>query len=329
MPQSLYLTVPFGWTFSLISFFSRGVILFSRYEKLRIAMFTKSYLTLLILLTLLACARDKSPLEPPKAKLARPTIKGRAYLQNQADHYGIFVYLEVLRQYALTDEKGEYTLTLADSLFSGDTLAIQGTFHIYYSFPYYDFDSTLVVTDKQGFVLGMEDLDTEGRVIPVKLNQVMRVKTVTDKTVYTPKDSLLVRSTMTNCSSRELGMSPCLRSVDLFYHSTFWYFIDYTFPSDTEYKLSPGDSISTSFFYPLASIQEPRWEITLPWHCRVWSTSYSISRGLKKVPISLKGIVSADGWFLLPGIHSLNLPISSWDIRMNDGFLLAEITIIE
>jgi len=91
------------------------------------------FLFLLSVFSLAGCIRDKNnPVEPPSQPDPH-VIKGNAKLENQTDHYGVFVYLEGLKIYTLTDSLGDYTLTIPDSLFSGDTLTVQGKFHIYYS----------------------------------------------------------------------------------------------------------------------------------------------------------------------------------------------------
>ena len=291
------------------------------------------FLFLLCVLFGASCTRDKNPLEPPEHKPNPRVLKGNAKLENQTDHYGILVYLEGLKLYTLTDEMGDYTLTIPDSLFSGDSLTVQGKFHIYYSFPYYDFDSTSVVTYRQGFVFSREDQDAEGHVTPVELNQVLGIKTVTDKAVYTPDDSLWVQVTWTNCSDRELnllfyyeGMGYALRAVMLFDSSSFWEFSAPTSFAETEVKLTQRKSYMRSSRFPLASIREPRWGISFPWRCRVWAIGCCISHGLNEAPRALKGIVGRNGWF---DIYSLNLPLGPFDLLMRDSFSLPEITIID
>lgn len=172
----------------------------------------------------------KNPVEPPSQPDPH-VIKGNAKLENQTDHYGVFVYLEGLKIYTLTDSLGNYTLTIPDSLFSGDTLTVQGKFHIYYSFYLYDFDSSTVIIDRQGFVFGQEDVNDQGQVTPVTLNQYLDFKSITDKKVYTPDDTLWVQIILTNLSEDNIdiiffwqGFYP-ICEITLFDDSKLWYFV--------------------------------------------------------------------------------------------------------
>jgi hypothetical protein len=289
----------------------------------------KIYRNLIILFLFLglyfACGRN--PTEPPVKPDVR-TIRGNARLENQTDHYGIFVYLEELNQYAFTDENGDYTLTLADSLFSGDGLMKFGQFHLYYSFSCYHFDSTQLILDRNGFVFGQYNLDREGQIKAVKLKQFAKIKTTTDKKVYTPKDSIWVNLTMINCSPFPLTIISGQRLLILFDNKIFWYvFIPPGSPMMA--SIMSGDSLSYYGFFPCASILEPDWGITLPWHCRVFLASFIITGEVLQVPKPLDGIVKESGWFWYgPKTHYLNLPITDFNRQMRKSFNLAEIIIV-
>jgi hypothetical protein len=258
------------------------------------------------------------------------TIRGNARLENQTDHYGIFVYMEGLNQYAFTDENGDYTLTLADSLFSGDGLMKFGQLHLYFSFIDYHFDSTQVTLDQDGFVFGQYDLNREGQIKAVELKQFLKIKTTTDKKIYTPKDSICVNFTLINCSPNHIMFTPVKRLVVLFDNKLFWYdFVSPEPPTMTDGILISGDSLNRECFFSLASILEPEWGITLPWHCRVKMYADIITGDVLKVPKPLVGIVKPQGFFIY-GVktHDLNLPITDFNRQMRKSFNLAEIIIV-
>ncbi len=273
-----------------------------------------------------ACGRN--PTEPPVKPDVR-TIKGNARLENQTDHYGIFVYLEELNQCAFTDENGDYTLTLADSLFDGNGLIKFGKLHLYFSFIDYHFDSTQVTLDRDGFVFGQYDLNREGQMKAVELKQFMKIKTTTDKKIYTPQDSIWVTLTLINCSPYHLEFIPLQRLLVLFDNKIYWYVFIPPPPPMVHGYLNSGNSLSHGCFFPLASILEPEWGITLPWHCRVNMFAYIITGDVLKVPKPLDGIIGQAGFFI-DGLktHYLNLPITDFNRMMRKSFNLAEITIV-
>jgi len=244
----------------------------------------------MIAIGLLSCHRNQNPVEP-QARLKNRSISGKVLLENQTDHYGIFVYLDSLKLRTLTDKEGNYTLTIPDSLISNHGLTIPGRFHIYYSFYLYDFDSSTVITNRDGFLYGKEDVDNQGQVAPVTLNQYLEYKTITDKEVYTPEERFWVQVTMRNVSDRKIQVSfpqgvgyPILETT-LFDESLLWYI----------YTLNPGDSLNKSCRYPLASIREPQWGISLPWQCYVQTGGFWIIYGLPKRPKALTRVVREMG----------------------------------
>ena len=286
--------------------------------------------SLLIILTgILSCVRERTPVEP-SLQPDPHVIKGNAKLENQTDHYGVFVYLEGLKIYTLTDSLGNYTLTIPDSLFSGDTLTTQGKFHIYYSFMYYDFDSSLVKVNRQGFVFDQEDVNDQGYVTPVMLNQYLDFKSITDKKVYTPDDTLWVQLTLTNLSDRDfiiLFYGQCgyaIYETTLFNDSTFWYFVGPTCFIDAWIKLNPGQSINRSARYPLASIRDSHWGISFPWDCYVKPEGYDEIAGLREMPEALEGVVLKEG-MVHPRIIDYFLSLRFF----REKFSLAKITIKE
>jgi len=243
-----------------------------------------------------ACGRN--PTEPPVKPDVR-TIRGNARLENQTDHYGIFVYLEELKLYTFTDMSGDYQLNIPDSLMSNQHLIIQGQFHIYYAFYLYEFDSVVITTNNEGFVYNNNDLNGQGQIKPIILTQYLDFKTTTDKKVYTPEEKFWVQLTMTNLSNTQLavcfpmGIDFWMSDITLFNDSVCWYLFTSTTFSEARYALNPGDSLNVSCRFPLISIREPKWNITLPWQCWVMPEGFYISP--PKLPGALKWIVADTG----------------------------------
>lgn len=254
----------------------------------------------MIAIGLLSCHRNQNPVEP-QARLKNRSISGKVLLENQTDHYGIFVYLDSLKLRTLTDKEGNYTLTIPDSLISNHGLAIQSRFHIYYSFYLYDFDSSTVITNRDGFVCGKEDLDIQGHVRSVELKRFMDLKSITDKSFYKPEDTLWAQLTLTNLSDYKIevvfywqGSGYPICETTLFDSSSLWYFLASSTFAEHGIKLEPGQSLERSSRYPLISIEEPQWGISLPWQCYVKPAGFYVLPRTR--PRALKGIVAELGW---------------------------------
>ena len=199
---------------------------------------------------------------------------------------------------------------------------------------YYDFDSSLVKVNRQGFVFGQEDVNDQGHVTPVMLNQYLDFKSITDKKVYTPDDTLWAQITLTNLSEDDIdiiflwqGMGYPICEITLFDDSKLWYFVGPTCFIDAWIKLNPGQSINRSARYPLASIRESHWGISLPWECYVKPDGF-IGGHSEELPKALKNIVDGLGWPLTRYLPE-SIRATGFYALLKNKFSLAYITITE
>jgi len=82
--------------------------------------------SLLILLMMLGCTREKSPFVPSPEKPDRKHIRGTVVLENQSNNGSCFVWVESLWIGTVTDSSGYFDIPIPDSLDSTN-----GVFRLY------------------------------------------------------------------------------------------------------------------------------------------------------------------------------------------------------
>ena len=147
---------------------------------------------LIFIVITLACNKDKTPfnIENEKSSYFTRTISGYVQMEHQTNHDNCAVFLDSVNIGTYTDSSGSYSLTLADSMFNGDTLLLQGRLKLYFYSYNYELDSLYVALGREGFIKDSLAIDAQGHVKNILVKQVFSIKLVTDTTYYAVDDTI-------------------------------------------------------------------------------------------------------------------------------------------
>lgn len=186
---------------------------------------------------MIVCTRNKNPIIPAEPD-PHQFIRGRVLLENQTNHAHCPVVLDSLNIDTLTDSSGYYEIFLADSLSK-----VSGTFKIYFYLYDYDLDS-LIISVKDGKVVwGEKDVDQNGNLKTITLQQLLAVYATTDKEKYAIGEPIHVSATLTNKSERVIEFATgtlFLYFYDINTRKTHAYETDITYDAP---RIGPGETL--------------------------------------------------------------------------------------
>lgn len=185
----------------------------------------------------IVCTKNKNPIKPIEPD-PHQFIRGRVLLENQTNHAHCPVVLDSMNIGTLTDSSGYYEIFLPDSLSK-----VRGIFKVFFYLYDYDLDSVIVNVKDGKIEWGEKDVDQNGNLKTITLQQLLVVYATTDKDKYTIGESIRVSATLTNKSERVIEFAT---------GTLFLYFYDIStqktdaYETDINYdapRIGPGETL--------------------------------------------------------------------------------------